>query len=250
MRLRELFDKPVSYHASGKDEFSFEIDDNLYRFEYARLNYGIGLSVSFCEVDEDTDECIYSVTDSGHNIKVFSTVVEILRKLLTEYDVKILSFTAEEPNRRKLYLRMIKKLIPDWRVYEIPGKSSVSYRVFSPTLSNEEFMEMCKRSIAVGNMPYIPMDFYNYEMCIEILNINLWYFQYIPTPDKKTDNNWGVEYKKICLYAVSKLGLQLQHIPEKYRDYDICAAALDLNPKLLHFNVIPKDILTRLTSEN
>jgi len=250
MRLRELFDKPVSYHMSGKDEYSFEIDDKLYRFEFARLNYGIGLNVAFCEVDEDTDECIYTVTDSGHNIKVFSTVVEILRKLLTEFDVKILIFTAEEPNRRKLYLRMVKKLIPDWHVYEIPQRHSVSYRVFSPALSNEEFMEMCKKSIAVGNMPYIPMDFYNYEMCIELLNINLSYFQYIPTPDEKADNNWSEVYKKICLYAVSELNLHINLIPEKYRDYDICSAALELNPKLLNFNVIPKDILARFANEN
>ena len=249
MRLRELFDTPVAYHMSGKDEYSFEIDGTTYRFEYARLNYGFGLSVSFCEVDKETNDCIYTVTDSGNNVKVFATVVEILRKLITELDVKILSFTADEDNRRKLYMRMIKKLIPDWRVYEIPLKNTRSYRVFSPKLSYAEFMELCKKSITAGNMLYIPNEFYTYEMCTELLDANPAFFAHIPTPEQKTDNNWKDTYKKLCLYAINKIGLQLKHIPLQYRDYDICSAAAVKNPTELYFNSIPKDILIRIQAE-
>lgn len=59
----------------------------------------------------------YDRTGDGNSIEVFSVVVDIMRSFLSRYqDIHILEFNADEKSRRKLYERMIRRLLPTWKL--------------------------------------------------------------------------------------------------------------------------------------
>jgi len=51
-----------------------------------------------------------SITGTGDELKVFSTVLDIMKVCSTKYKMWNLMFTADEPNRAKLYNRMSRTL--------------------------------------------------------------------------------------------------------------------------------------------
>ena len=112
----ELFDKPVEYWADeedGRPVYKFQVSDTGYQFMYDILMSDNCIDVSFCALDKN-NECEYDIMNSGNSVLVFSTVVSILKKLLDDLHPRMLIFSAKEPRRQKLYLRMVKSLLPTW----------------------------------------------------------------------------------------------------------------------------------------
>lgn len=60
----------------------------------------------------------FAVTGTGNATEVFSIVVDIMKSFLSEYKTKIdrLTFNAIEESRKKLYYRMVQRLLPDWKL--------------------------------------------------------------------------------------------------------------------------------------
>jgi len=62
----------------------------------------------------------FGLTGTGNSAEVMSTVVDIMRAFLEKYKDKIavLTFSAKEDSRQGLYARMVKRLLPDWRMQQ------------------------------------------------------------------------------------------------------------------------------------
>jgi len=51
----------------------------------------------------------YGITGTGHQYKLFTTVMDIMKDFSQRYGVEWWTFTAHEPSRKKLYDRMVSK---------------------------------------------------------------------------------------------------------------------------------------------
>lgn len=124
--LTELF-KPTGnwkWTFQGSEEVSaeFSVGDNDYIF-YAYTSDPLegNWDVEF-KIDTEGSELPrhkrFSVTGTGNSAEVFSNVVDIMRSFLSKYKNKInvLTFNALEPSRKKLYHRMVQRLLPAWEL--------------------------------------------------------------------------------------------------------------------------------------
>jgi hypothetical protein len=75
----------------------------------------------------------YGITGTGNAAIVMSIVADIIRNFLTEYqdNVQAIKFTAKEPSRKFLYMRMVKRLLPKWKV-KIDKYEDNAYTVIRP----------------------------------------------------------------------------------------------------------------------
>lgn len=87
-------------------------DEPVWGIEFKNAKSGAGRDVK------------YGLTGSGNSAEVMSTVADIMRAFLKEYEGKIkkLIFTADEQSRRALYARMAKRLLPTWDLTQL-GKN-------------------------------------------------------------------------------------------------------------------------------
>lgn len=252
MILRELFDRPVDYSRNG-NEYRFSIGGINYKFNYfLRLSHR-AISVQFCELERNSERnCRYDITNSGNHIKVFSTVVSIMREVIEEFRPILIHFTAEEDSRKKLYMRMVKSLVPSWKLYTggEDGEEMLVFSVLEPRITKEEISRLAISSIeeeSIISLKMIPKEFYTYELCLAILRKNLSYFYLIPTPKEKVaDVEWPKMYKLLCIELVSDYGSKLGMIPMDYRDYEVCLAAVRDDSSVLERNLIPNSVRSRL----
>jgi hypothetical protein len=116
MLLNELFKQPVGW----------KYTTNAPNIVEARFYIG-GLGFTFVARTVDTDkmwevEFTIGLPDSfgksgtGHQQQVFATVFDIMKDFIKQHSPEIIVMTAQEPNRMKLYLRMFKTLLPDWKI--------------------------------------------------------------------------------------------------------------------------------------
>ena len=137
MRLRELFDQPVpftvdiatnyGYEASfavGEDDYTFHayMEDDEYVREFPDDEREA--EIEFCKIVNGF--CHQGISKGPNSNQVFSTVVAITKDLIAKYPITALIFSAKEENRKSLYLRMVKKLLPAWSVKQHGGKIIVS----------------------------------------------------------------------------------------------------------------------------
>jgi len=127
MRLLELFDRPVPFEIENEDDHYYEawvrIGEQQYIYEAL-----IGKEDEVLDPDDIVEANIefakyvvgfgrsYILTNDHNAAIILATVVNITRDLLSKYPITDLVFTAKEPKRKALYLRMIGKLIPTWAV--------------------------------------------------------------------------------------------------------------------------------------
>lgn len=252
MLLRELFDRPVEY-SRNRNEYRFSIEGINYRFKYFLRLSNRAISVQFCELERDSDRnCTYDITNSGNHIKVFSTVVSIMREVMEEISPIIVHFTAEEESRKKLYLRMVKSLIPSWKLYTRRDEDGMLvFSVVDPRITKEELVRLVISDISSITLQLLPKEFYTYDLCLEIIRqFGTSYFELIPTPAEKLDDGWPEKYKRLCMDLVSNSGSRLRFIPIEYRDYDIClAAARDDAASVFHFGYIPRMLIDRVRNQ-
>lgn len=72
------------------------------------------------------DADLFGMTGTGNEIEVMSTVVDITRTFLQQYGDKVeeLAFSSKEDSRTRLYMRMVKRLLPTWDLYTRPDKEN------------------------------------------------------------------------------------------------------------------------------
>jgi hypothetical protein len=79
---------------------------------------------------------VFGVTGTGNSSTVFSTVVDIMKNFLHHYpNVTGLSFSANEPSRKKLYRHMISRLLPKWDADEQSGTFLITKPVKNKQIS-------------------------------------------------------------------------------------------------------------------
>ncbi len=135
MLLNELFDKPNKWQWVNQSNTNatalFQVGEVLYQFD-AALTWGQTDSndnpipdtwhlsfepVEGSEIDPEREYGEqYGKTGTGNEQLVFTTVVDIIKDFMKQYSPHHIGMTAEEPNRRTLYLRMFKRLLPNWDV--------------------------------------------------------------------------------------------------------------------------------------
>jgi hypothetical protein len=79
-----------------------------------------------------------------------STVVDIMRAFLEKYQdkIQVLTFSAKEDSRQGLYARMIKRLLPDWRMQQ----KDEFFTLFAPKQATEshEFVTELSENISTA----------------------------------------------------------------------------------------------------
>lgn len=66
---------------------------------------------------EDKGYAGYNITGTGNSVIVMATVVDILREFLKSRSaISTLEFSADEPSRQSLYTKMVKRLLPTWKL--------------------------------------------------------------------------------------------------------------------------------------
>ena len=140
MRLLELFDKPLPYtieqHSQFDYEAFFDVGDTAYNvsmelypvFEYitpkeVETSYESASKVFQHIIDNSTkddwimivqfqdDEGNTNVTGKGNQFLVFGSVFHIITTVMNAREPKWLMMSAEEPNRARLYDRMIRRYV-------------------------------------------------------------------------------------------------------------------------------------------
>jgi hypothetical protein len=133
MNIFELFDQPVPYEWENLDDrggtATFQIGDN----EYQVMVYAGGtdeeyypdedelpeVDIEFCRMVNN--KCVQDITGGGNASQVFATVVAIMQEYISSHPVGALMFSAKEQNRGQLYMRMIKRLLPTWKITRSGG---------------------------------------------------------------------------------------------------------------------------------
>lgn len=132
--LNELFyqstDWEWNYKGSNEAEAYFTVGSVKYIFTtYTGDENGIWeMDFRAEEVAGERPHDRFAVNGTGNSAQVFSVVASIIKDFLNEYDSRIeaIQFSAKEPSRKKLYARMLTRLLPGWTI-------KTSYDMFRAT---------------------------------------------------------------------------------------------------------------------
>lgn len=149
--IAELFEPKAPtwkwvFRGSEEATADFKVGDVPYRF-YAYSNGENDWEVEFKINSNEYDQngkikfgTKFGLAGTGNSAEVMSTVVDIMREFLEMYRGKIdtIGFTAEEPSRQKLYMRMMKRLLPNWTISTYDSGSGLGFTVVAPDNLEEE----------------------------------------------------------------------------------------------------------------
>lgn len=145
MRINEIYDNPAAWKWSfrGSEEVvaKFTVGSVLYQF-YAEANYRrpTEWEIEFKDSAGKSHEDQYGVTGAGNAGVVMATVLDIMKKFLVEHkDIKILTFSAEEKSRQKLYAHVVRRLLPDWALTKSANGRRFTLTAPPPASINEVF---------------------------------------------------------------------------------------------------------------
>jgi hypothetical protein len=137
INVREVFDKPVpiewdwDYDWANEMRASraeFVIDGRLYQAYWELTEKSTRMLFEFADIS--TEANMHKITGVGNQHAVFATVVEILRTIMNSYPIEVIDFAADEPSRQKLYMHLIRRYLPGWKVSE---KNLNGMRVYTVT---------------------------------------------------------------------------------------------------------------------
>lgn len=109
-----------SFKGSEEAVAVFHVGDIPYQFYAYSPNVQKGWwDVEFKNASRGNDRSSkFGLTGTGNSAEVMSTIADIMRAFLQEYQGKIkkLTFSAKELSRQTLYTRMLKRLLPSWSI--------------------------------------------------------------------------------------------------------------------------------------
>lgn len=144
MLLQEVFNQPYKWEwRMNKDDVAkaafYAADGTPYVFVASILDTELeGVDtwdIEFYRLEdgEYNQENRYDITDTGDQFKILSTITDITKSFVEQYQVRSMLFSAKEPSRMKLYKRMVRTLLPNWIVeYDIG-----SIAVYHPSLKGK-----------------------------------------------------------------------------------------------------------------
>lgn len=138
--LRELFQPKGHWEWTfrGSEEVAAEFEVGGIPYEFYADNFEGQWELEFKRKDGKDFTSRYGITGSGNSTQVMSVIVDIMRSFLSQYEDNIsrLKFSAHEDSRQKLYAKMAKRLLPDWRITQNGG-----YIYLTPP-SNDDQVEL------------------------------------------------------------------------------------------------------------
>jgi hypothetical protein len=132
--VTELFEpnKNWQWDFTGSEEAhaEFNVGNIPYKFTaYTDPNNWGTWEVEFLVINPSRErKTKFGLTDTGNAAEVLSVVTDIMREFLQRYkgNVNQLVFTADEPSRKSLYARMVRRLLPDWGLKQYDKQFVVS----------------------------------------------------------------------------------------------------------------------------
>ncbi|MCK9369748.1 hypothetical protein M0R04_07580 [Candidatus Dojkabacteria bacterium] len=128
MLLNEIFNIPYKWTWNYKDSSHFEAvflsDSGIkYSVKGAAVRAGCGQRwvIAFSQVDYKNNQDVYDITNTGDAYKVFGTVVEVLSAFIEEQSPSAITFVGKEANRMQLYKRMVRNMLPSWKISDEHG---------------------------------------------------------------------------------------------------------------------------------
>lgn len=151
MRIDELFDKPAPYkwiyNTNDYHQAIFEINNKTYSFEASEIDDFTWEIVFALSKGENNRYDSVKITNTGDQYNVFSTVIEILKNLMSTVGVHKLVFSSAEPSRTKLYHKMVDTLLPNWHksfdkesgIFTVSKPYMIKENKFKPSMLNMHF---------------------------------------------------------------------------------------------------------------
>lgn len=105
----------------------FEVGGRRYQwvaYSHIRINNPLKWEIQFRLIREPSDPDdldLFGTTGTGNSAEVMSTAVDITRSFLEQYGVdkvEEITFNAKENSRIGLYAKMVKRLLPNWDLYQ------------------------------------------------------------------------------------------------------------------------------------
>lgn len=253
--ITELFEPKAPtwewmFRGSEEATADFQVGEIPYRFHAysnGENDWEVEFKVRTYDRSTTARKTRFGLTGTGNSAEVMSTVVDIMREFLEMYRGKIdtIGFTAEEPSRQKLYMRMMKRLLPNWDIHTYDSGSGLGFTVVAPDNLTEEIntpnilyhvtpTSNVKSILAKGLVPSIGQRSAQLET-----ESNLYFF---PSKEAAEDAvmNWlGDELpedEQLALLAVSSKGLEGKFTPGAEYEYTVSSSVPPQNIKVISTN--------------
>lgn len=82
--------------------------------------------IEFGKLD-DSNRGIHTNTGTGNSFEVFSNVIAAFKQVLAKYSPKCITMGAGDSGRQSLYTKMIRKVLPTWKILQPPGGIIIAY---------------------------------------------------------------------------------------------------------------------------
>lgn len=123
--ITELFNKStVPWKCTSSNAIEYEAEFTVGELPYqfsaftgGRGNWVVEFSIESTYSDNNNISQ-YGINDTGNAAIVMSTVVDIMRDFIKQHsdDMVRLEFTSYEQSRSDLYVRMVRRLLPNWEL--------------------------------------------------------------------------------------------------------------------------------------
>lgn len=169
MLVWEIFDNILSY---DKNNYGFNIGDIYYRV-FFKLN-GKKYSFRFYQYKNKNDmindfDGRDDITGTGNQLKVFSTVIEILKDFIKKENPYEIYFSAKEPSRKKLYSHILKKSnIEGYKIEDRGGYYSLIKNIIT---------ELFDKNYNVNINKNYSNNLIDYNFEYNNIKYNVWFFE-------------------------------------------------------------------------
>lgn len=129
MRLDEILSSPsaIRWKSEGSTggKAQFTVGDNDYTVWIDRIydeyTQQAAWEILFFLEERDTGELRVDTTGTGGQFQVYSTVFGALLDHMRKYGQLTVKMVAEDPSRRSLYPKMLRRVFPGWEI-EVTGE--------------------------------------------------------------------------------------------------------------------------------
>jgi len=184
-KFNEILDKPLPYEQIASDRWRFELgnerDSNHAEYVVDVLSSWVAtkakevlithfmekfqgalppdmlrklMSIDSCPdivfYREDTEGTHFKVTDTGEQFTILSTVVEIITKeILSQFKVPLISFSAKEKSRERVYRTLVERFIKQFPDIMFLGEfEGVDKEMVFYFMREKEMLEWLKSGMA------------------------------------------------------------------------------------------------------
>ena len=152
--INEIFSKDKNWEWEYEDRYEAAASFTVGEIPYKFYVYSEGNRIWGIEFRTDSNRAPglvksrFGLTGTGNSVEVMSIIVDIMKSFVDRYnsDIDKLEFSAEEPSRKRLYLHIVKRLLPEWKVIDhgdefevVKPNRRITEAVLKVPLTNDDF---------------------------------------------------------------------------------------------------------------